>query len=73
MSYTDNAKGTMEQDNSGGKFVKVVLNPMVEIKEADKKMLAIELHKQAHEHCYIASSCNFPILHEPEINIIQSL
>ncbi len=70
MNYSDNAKGTMEQDASGGKFVEVVLKPLVEIKEAGKIMLAIELHKQAHAHCYIARSCNFPILHQPEINII---
>lgn len=69
LSYGDNANGTMEQDGSGGKFVEVILKPLVEIKEAGKKMLAIELHKQAHEHCYIARSCNFPILHQPEINI----
>jgi organic hydroperoxide reductase OsmC/OhrA len=30
---------------------------------------ARELHERAHENCYIASSVNFPVRHEPEIRV----
>lgn len=73
INYIDNAIGKMEQDKPGGKFVQVMLRPKIEIKEAGKKILAMELHKQAHEQCFIANSCNFPILHEPEIKIVESI
>jgi organic hydroperoxide reductase OsmC/OhrA len=26
---------------------------------------AIELHKKAHEYCFIANSVNFPVKHNP--------
>ncbi|MEZ5314097.1 MAG: hypothetical protein R2862_10845 [Thermoanaerobaculia bacterium] len=28
---------------------------------------ALALHERAHELCFIAASCNFPIRHEPEV------
>jgi hypothetical protein len=30
---------------------------------------ALDLHRRAHELCFIASSVNFPVRHEPEIRL----
>ncbi|HMG15379.1 MAG TPA: OsmC family protein [Saprospiraceae bacterium] len=61
-SYVDIPEGKMIQDNTGGgRFSKVVLNPMVNIQDKSLKAKAIELHDKAHELCFISQSCNFPI------------
>lgn len=64
VAYTDNASGTMvETIGGGGHFKEVRLNPMVTVQHASMIAMANELHHKAHEHCFIASSCNFPVLH----------
>jgi len=64
--YLDNATGTMiEIDNGGGKFTEVVLHPTVTIANETMLAKASALHHKANELCYIANSCNFPILHQP--------
>jgi organic hydroperoxide reductase OsmC/OhrA len=67
MTYEDDASGTMMADRNGGKFTEVVLRPHVTIAAGGDITLATKLHETAHEQCYIASSCNFPVLHEPTI------
>ena len=65
--YTDAATGTMEQtNNGGGHFTSVTLRPTVTIAGGDTA-LALSLHEEASEKCFIAASVNFPVLHEPEI------
>ena len=64
--YIDNATGRMaELEGGGGHFIEVVLNPVVTIMEADLSELANALHEQANKKCFIANSCNFPVLHHP--------
>jgi len=66
--YVDNATGTMtETSNGGGRFTEVILYPKVTISNEAVSVKALELHHKANELCYIANSCNFPILHRPEI------
>lgn len=66
VSYQDNAVGTLEvAENGSGRFVEIRLNPEVIIKEKEKTELALNLHTKANELCFIANSCNFPILHFP--------
>ncbi|HXS37332.1 MAG TPA: OsmC family protein [Flavipsychrobacter sp.] len=66
VDYTDNAKGVMEEvDNGGGKFKEVTLYPDVIVKDASMIEKANALHDKAHEKCFIANSCNFPVLHSP--------
>jgi organic hydroperoxide reductase OsmC/OhrA len=68
ISYEDQATGTMmETANGSGSFQKVILHPSVVIAEKEKKEQATRLHNKANEMCFIANSCNFPILHEPVI------
>jgi organic hydroperoxide reductase OsmC/OhrA len=65
-AYNDNAEGTMEETSTrGGHFSEVVLYPKVEVTESWMIEKAIALHEIAHQHCFIANSCNFPILVQP--------
>ena len=67
--YVDNAKGTMvETPDGGGRFIEVVLNPIVRITEISMVEKANELHKKANELCFIANSVNFPVRHNPSCN-----
>jgi organic hydroperoxide reductase OsmC/OhrA len=66
-SYTDEATGTMAQtSNGGGHFTSATLRPRVTISAGDEA-LAIALHHEAGELCFIAASVNFPIEHEPRV------
>jgi organic hydroperoxide reductase OsmC/OhrA len=65
LEYSDNAEATLEVSADGsGRFVEVKLNPKVKISDSDKIGLALELHAKANQLCFIANSCNFPVLHE---------
>ena len=71
VSYEDNPKGIMiEEENGSGRFKKVTLFPRVVIKE-DKITLAEKLHHQAHEYCFIANSVNFEVACEATTSIIE--
>jgi organic hydroperoxide reductase OsmC/OhrA len=61
----------MEQtDDGGGHFVSVTLRPRVVVAKADMVDLATSLHAEASRKCFIASSVNFPVEHEPETNVL---
>ena len=65
IDYKDNPRGTMtEQKNGSGQFTEVSLAPQVRIQNADNISLAMTLHEEAHKMCFIANSCNFPILNQ---------
>lgn len=66
-AYTDEAEGTMVQQGLGGHFTEVVLRPVVTVAEAEMVDRARDAHAEAFEHCFIASSVNFPVRHEPTI------
>ena len=71
LAYSDNAEATLEVNFDGsGCFTEVRLNPKVTIADPDKIELALELHKKANQLCFIANSCNFPILHNASCEII---
>jgi organic hydroperoxide reductase OsmC/OhrA len=66
--YTDEAHGVMtETTDGGGHFVEVVLHPRVTVSSPDMVEKAAALHHEAHEKCFIASSVNFPVRHEPTV------
>jgi organic hydroperoxide reductase OsmC/OhrA len=66
-AYTDDAVGTMEQTaDGGGHFTSVTLSPVVTISSGDVAV-AQAIHAEASAKCFIASSVNFPVLHEPTI------
>ncbi|GAB3955370.1 OsmC family protein [Spirosoma harenae] len=71
VEYTDSPTGIMEETaDGGGHFTTVTLFPNVVV--ADETMVdqANELHHQANKLCYIANSCNFPILHTPTCRVV---
>ncbi|MDJ0344646.1 OsmC family protein [Streptomyces sp. H10-C2] len=67
--YTDHAHGTMEQTATGGHFTEAVLRPQVEVASQDMADKAIALHDDAHRSCFIASSVNFPVRHDPVVTV----
>ncbi|MBP4137357.1 OsmC family protein [Flavobacterium geliluteum] len=70
LEYSDHAEATLEVlEDGSGRFVEVKLNPKVTIASADQIELANELHKKANQLCFIANSCNFPVLHEASCEV----
>lgn len=67
MAYEDNPEGTMVEASAEGRgrFVHVVLRPVITITDISREAEAAQLHDKANEMCFIANSCNFPIHHEP--------
>lgn len=64
-SYTDTAEGYLvTTPDGGGHFREVVLRPVVTISAGDPEV-AKRIHADAHRLCFIASSVNFPVRHEP--------
>lgn len=66
-AYTDAATGVMRQRGIGGAFEEVVLRPRVTVADESMVEAARAAHTDAYEACFIASSVNFPVRHEPEI------
>ncbi len=72
VDYTDAATGTMtETANGSGRFTEVTLHPLVIVSDAAMVDKANELHHKANELCFIANSCNFPILHQPLCEVLS--
>jgi organic hydroperoxide reductase OsmC/OhrA len=70
VSYTDEAEATLEVSGDGsGRFTEVRLYPKVVIKQTDKVAEALSLHSKANQLCFIANSCNFPIVHNPSCEV----
>ncbi len=72
VNYTDETSGILEvKADGGGKFISIVLYPIVTILEKNKIDLAIRLHREANRLCFIANSCSVPIDHKPQIQIAK--
>ncbi|RDI99966.1 OsmC family peroxiredoxin [Dyella solisilvae] len=70
-AYVDHAEGVMETDAHGGRFVEVVLRPVVTISADSDPAKATSAHEPAHHACFIANSVNFPVRCEPRI-VVES-
>jgi organic hydroperoxide reductase OsmC/OhrA len=75
LAYEDTADGTMveEETGGGGQFVKVTLRPRVTLAPGSDRQKAKLLHHTAHENCFIARSVNFPVVHEPVVEVAASV
>ena len=71
-AYEDHAEGSMETDAHGGRFLEVVLHPVVTISAASDPAKAEAAHEPAHHACFIANSVNFPVRCEPRI-VVESV
>lgn len=70
-SYEDMATGRMEMTVGGsGRFVEVVLNPKVAVTAESSMDQAVELHLEANKSCFIANSVNFPVHHNPVVEVV---
>jgi organic hydroperoxide reductase OsmC/OhrA len=64
--YRDRAAGVMaENADGGGRFEEVILRPVVTVAAAAMADRTEALHGEAAALCFIASSVNFPVRHEP--------
>jgi organic hydroperoxide reductase OsmC/OhrA len=69
-AYEDAPYGVMaETADGGGHFTEVVLRPLVTVTAAEMTEAAVELHEEASRKCFIASSVNFPVRHEPTVSV----
>ncbi len=69
-AYRDEAEGVMEDiPRGGGRFVEVRLHPVVTVDDAAMVDAATELHQRAHDDCYVAASVNFPVSHQPVVEV----
>lgn len=72
-SYSDDANGTMiETEDGGGQFTRVILRPKMTITDPSRVPEAIELHKRAHQLCFIARSVNFPVEHDAQVFVAMT-
>jgi organic hydroperoxide reductase OsmC/OhrA len=70
LAYEDEAIGTMMLEaNGGGRFVEVTLRPKVTLAPGSDLARAERFHETAHNLCFIANSCNFPIHHEAIVRV----
>ena len=68
LAYADQAEATMELSPDGsGRFTSATLHPRVVVEDAAHVAQALALHARAHAMCFIANSCNFPIVHEATV------
>jgi len=66
-SYVDEAEGYLvTTPDGGGHFREVTLRPVATISAGDPEV-ATRIHADANRLCFIASSVNFPVRHEPTI------
>ena len=69
-AYDDAPYGLMaETEDGGGYFTEVVLRPRVTVADAGMAEQAAVLHADASKKCFIASSVNFPVRHEPSVTV----
>jgi organic hydroperoxide reductase OsmC/OhrA len=69
-AYADAPYGLMaETEDGGGYFTEVVLRPRVTVADAGMAEKAAVLHADASKKCFIASSVNFPVRHEPSVTV----
>lgn len=69
-NYLDQPIGIMQENKDGsGKFVEVILKPVVTITDNSDQLQAAQLHQQAHQYCFIANSLNFPVKCQPLVQI----
>lgn len=66
VGYTDRATGTMRVESAGaGQFTEVTLHPQLTVLGDVDEALIAKIHEDAHAHCFIARSVNFPVRHAP--------
>lgn len=74
VEYVDEATGVMEETaDGGGHFTEVTLHPTITVKDRSMIDTADTLHEKAHQLCFIANSCNFPVHHKPIYRVAEKV
>jgi organic hydroperoxide reductase OsmC/OhrA len=69
-AYVDRAEGWMaEAPSGGGRFTRALLKPHVRIAAGSDPDKARALHHDANAQCFVANSLNFPVEHQPVIEV----
>ncbi len=72
LDYVDYAEGEMEEAEDGsGRMTRVILRPRVTVSSSSDAARAQSLHDEAHRLCFIANSVNFPVAHEPSVQLVS--
>lgn len=70
VEYVDRAGGTLQINKDGsGQFISATLRPQILISARSDLAKAKSVHNEAHQHCFIARSVNFPVGCDPAIAI----
>lgn len=69
VAYVDPPEGRMVVRREGDRFAEVVLRPRVHVADPSMVETAEALHDRAQRACFIASSVNFLVRHEPEVSV----
>lgn len=74
VGYTDRAAGTMRVESAGaGQFIEVTLHPQLTVLGDVDEAVVAKIHEDAHAHCFIARSVNFPVRHAPLVTeVVQT-
>jgi organic hydroperoxide reductase OsmC/OhrA len=70
-AYVDDAEGKLGRRDGKMAFTEVVLRPKATILQGDPEK-AMALHGDANRACFIANSVNFPVVHEPAVDIASA-
>jgi organic hydroperoxide reductase OsmC/OhrA len=71
-AYEDTAEGLMREDeDGGGRFVAIILRPVVTVSESSMVDAAEGMHADASARCFIANSLNFEVRHSPTTRIAE--
>jgi organic hydroperoxide reductase OsmC/OhrA len=73
VAYSDEAGGTMQLHQGKMRFTEVSLRPQVVIAAGGDAAQAQRLHEQAHEHCFIANSINFPVSCDARVSVAETV
>jgi len=73
VAYSDDASGTMQLQDGKMRFTEVSLRPAVVIAAGSDLAEAKRLHEQAHEHCFIANSVNFPVSCDARMSVAETV
>jgi organic hydroperoxide reductase OsmC/OhrA len=70
VEYADAPAGILTlEPEGGGSFREITLRPRVVLAAGGDRAAAFRLHVRAHELCFIARSCSFPVRHEPAVDV----
>jgi organic hydroperoxide reductase OsmC/OhrA len=69
VDYVDAATGTLRTEGTAGRMTGVVLRPVVTVAEPEMAPACAGLHDRASADCFLCSSMNFPVRHEPTVRV----